>query len=127
MKIYCCGCEKEIKASLTNGADIYPHRKDLASIPFWKCPHCGNYVGCHYKTKKPTTPLGCIPTEELRTIRSRIHSNIDPLWRSGLATRSAIYSKMSEMIGKPFHSAEIRTKEEGKTALLAAMKLVMTT
>lgn len=78
--IYCCGCKADVGARLTDGREIYPHRADLAALPFWKCDACGNAVGCHHKTKERTRPLGCIPTPELKTARSHIHRVLDPLW-----------------------------------------------
>jgi hypothetical protein len=59
MKIFCCGCGKEIDAERVTGLDIYPHRPDLAGKFLYHCPLCGNYVGTH---KKDGRPLGCIPT-----------------------------------------------------------------
>jgi len=43
MKIFCCGCGQDIDARLTDGAEIFPYRKDLYSLPFWKCDACGNF------------------------------------------------------------------------------------
>jgi hypothetical protein len=60
--IYCCGCKSEVQVRLTDGSEIYPHSPDLHHIPFWKCDACKNYVGCHWKTKDRTRPLGNIPT-----------------------------------------------------------------
>ena len=80
--IYCCGCGCDVQARLTNGKEIYPHRMDLDEVPFWKCDKCGNYVGCHHKTKQRTSPTGCIPTSEIRALRVQIHNIIDPLWKS---------------------------------------------
>jgi hypothetical protein len=67
--IYCCGCESAVQARLTDGREIYPHRPDLADLPFWKCDGCGNHVGCHHKTNDRTRPLGNIPTPEIRIAR----------------------------------------------------------
>ena len=55
--LYCCGCDTGTEARLTNGAEIYPHRPDLHELPFWKCDKCGNFVGCHHKTKDRTRPM----------------------------------------------------------------------
>jgi len=77
--IYCCGCLIKVNARLTDGSEIYPHRKDLSSLPFWVCDKCGNYVGCHHKTSNRTAPLGCIPTSEIRAARNRIHKMLDPM------------------------------------------------
>lgn len=46
-KIFCCKCNKHIKARLTNGKEVYPYRSDLHKLPFWKCDQCKNFVGCH--------------------------------------------------------------------------------
>jgi len=123
MKIYCCGCQKEILARLTDGAEIYPHRSDLQDLPFWKCDRCGNHVGCHHKTKNRTTPLGCIPTGELRNARKEIHKILDPLWKSGRMDRKTLYATISEHLGRRFHSAEIRSIEEAREIYRLIRKL----
>ncbi len=70
--IFCCGCKADVRARLTSGKEIYPHRSDLSSLPFWRCDGCGNFVGCHHKTKDRTRPLGCIPTPEIKEERQRV-------------------------------------------------------
>ena len=114
MLIYCCGCGEKIEARLTNGSEIYPHRDDLSSFPFWKCDTCGNFVGCHHKTDKPTTPLGCIPTPEIRNARKYIHAKLDPIWQSGKISRNQFYKKMSDKLGWKYHTANIRSIEEAR-------------
>lgn len=114
MKIYCCGCQKEIEACLTDGKEIYPHRPDLHALPFWKCPACGNYVGCHHKTKDRTRPLGCIPTPEIKNARRHIHRLLDGIWKSGKIRRQKLYAKLSGKLGYEYHTAEIRTIEEAR-------------
>ena len=114
MNIYCCGCQKEVEARLTDGKEIYPHRQDLSNLPFWKCDDCGNYVGCHHKTKERTKPLGNIPTEEIREARSHIHMILDPLWRTGKYKRKEIYGKLKQLLGYEYHTANIRTVEEAR-------------
>lgn len=107
-QIYCCGCKHEVEARLTDGYEIYPHRPDLITIPFWKCDTCKNYVGCHHKTERPTTPLGPIPTPEIRKMRTRIHNKMDPLWQSGKYKRGQVYKLIADGLGvKRFHGAEI--------------------
>jgi hypothetical protein len=69
---------------LTNGAEIYPHRPDLAQRAFWRCA-CGAYCGCHKGTDRPLgTPAG--PT--LRRERLMLHAQFDKLWK-GSPARSA--------------------------------------
>lgn len=107
MQIFCCGCDDTVQASLTDGSEIYPHRKDLHALPFWKCEACGNFVGCHYKSSNKTKPLGCIPTPELKKARQKIHSVLDPIWKSGKMKRKDLYSALSEKLGWEYHTAEI--------------------
>ena len=109
MEIYCCECKKEVDARLTDGAEIYPHRPDLHTLPFWKCDSCKNYVGCHHKTKNRTKPLGCIPNQQIKNARKKIHKILDPLWRSGRVDRKALYNAISEHIGWTYHTAKIRS------------------
>jgi len=112
MVVYCCECGKEIVARLTDGAEIYPHRPDLSDLPFWKCNECGNYVGCHHKTKSRIRPLGCIPSPKIRSARKQIHALLDPLWKSGKMKRGAVYQVLSEALGRKYHTAELRTIRE---------------
>ena len=113
-EIYCCGCGEKVQARLTDGGEIYPHRQDLYSLPFWKCDACGNYVGCHHKTKNRTAPLGCIPTPELKNARNYIHRLLDPIWQSGKMGRKEIYKKLSDELGWKYHTAQIRSVEEAR-------------
>ncbi len=114
MKIFCCECEKEVIARLTDGAEIYPHRSDLHNLPFWKCDRCGNHVGCHHKTENRTRPLGCIPTREIRNARKEIHKVLDPIWKSGRVDRKTLYAAISEHLGWKFHTAKIRSIEDAR-------------
>ena len=121
--IYCAGCVCEVTARLTSGAEIYPHRPDLHALPFWKCDGCGNCVGCHYKTKRPTEPLGIIATPELKTARQHIHRLIDPFWKSGKMPRGQVYAMLSARIGRQYHTAEIRSLEDAREIYKAAREL----
>ena len=123
MKIYCCQCEDKIESRLTDGAEIYPHCPDLSTIPFWICDKCGNYVGCHHKTKDRTRPLGCIPTPETKNARKHIHMILDPLWKSGRYARKEIYRLLSDELGRKYHTANIRTVDEAKIVYKFLLKL----
>lgn len=112
--IYCTGCIGDVEARLTDGRERYPHRPDLAHIPFWKCDACGNYVGCHWKTSKPHRPLGCIATPEILDARKKIHALLDPLWKSGKIKRGQAYAHVSKRLGYPYHNGEIRSIEEAR-------------
>ncbi|WP_372892072.1 zinc-finger-containing protein [Sphingomonas sp.] len=122
MRIYCCGCGCDVEARLTDGREIYAHRADLATLPFWKCDACGNYVGCHHKTAKRTQPLGCIPTPELKVARQHIHALIDPIWQSGKMDRKELYRRLSDELGWKYHTAKIRSVEEARTVYAAARR-----
>lgn len=115
MSIYCTGCEEDVEARLTDGAERYPHRPDLADIIFWKCDTCGNYVGCHHKTSTPTKPLGVIATRPLLEARKKIHALLDPLWKSKKIKRGQAYAYVSKRLGYNYHNGEIRTIDEART------------
>lgn len=123
MCIYCCKCGCDVNARLTDGKETYPHRPDLYSLPFWKCDTCSNFVGCHHKTKERTRPLGCIPTKAIKDARKKIHAAIDPLWQSGKVGRKEIYRKLSKVIGREYHTADIRSVAEAELVLAAAGEL----
>ena len=122
-RIYCCGCRAEVDARLTDGKEVYPHRQDLYGLPFWKCDTCRNFVGCHHKTKERTKPLGCIPTRAVKDARKKIHAIIDPLWQSKKLGRGKIYSELSKVLGREYHTAELRSVAECNLILEAAAKL----
>lgn len=121
-RIHCCGCGGEVGARLTNGREIYPHRPDLHSLPLWRCDACGNFVGCHHKTKNRTEPLGCIPTAELKEARKKLHALIDPIWQSGKMGRRELYAAMSRDLGWEYHTAKTRTMDDARAAYRAASK-----
>jgi len=123
MKLWCCKCADYVEARLTDGAEVYPHRKDLASLPFWRCDTCGNWVGCHHKTKNRTKPLGNIPSPELKAARGHIHALIDPLWKSKQIDRGQLYARMSEKMGWNYHTANLRTIEEARAAYRAGLEI----
>lgn len=113
--IYCCGCGHDIQARLTDGREVYPHRTDLYNLPFWKCDACDNYVGCHWKTKDRTRPLGNIPTKELKNARQQIHRILDPIWKQGKMPRAKVYARLAMELGiTEYHTAEIKTIEEAR-------------
>jgi len=121
--IYCCGCQREVEARLTDGREIYPHRPDLADLPFWRCDTCKCYVGCHWKTKNRTRPLGNIPTAAIRNGRQHIHKLLDPLWQGGRRTRGSVYGELSGLIGYPYHTGEIKSVEEAREIYRCIQKM----
>ena len=126
MNIHCCGCGDKVEARLTNGGEIYPHRQDLSSLPFWKCDTCGNFVGCHYKTKDRTRPLGCIPTPEIKNARQHIHALLDPIWQSKQISRSKLYKMISSKTGRKYHTANIRSLEEAREVYRVIREIKLT-
>jgi hypothetical protein len=126
-EIYCAGCGHAVIARLTNGAEVYPHRRDLAALPFWRCDACRNFVGCHHKTRDRTRPLGCIPTPAIKRERQRIHAVIDPIWQRGTMTRRQVYREVAIALGiDEFHTAEIRSVEDARAAYISASALAQT-
>lgn len=94
MGVICPYCNKPTE--LVNGEVIYPHRSDLKQKLFWYCAKDDAFVGCHPGTEKP---LGYPATAFLRSQRSSIHALLDPLWRSGAESRSAVYAKLAKRLG----------------------------
>lgn len=94
--IICPYCNRHSK--IVNGDVIYPHRKDLTFKKFHLCAQCEAYVGCHDKTGKP---LGRLADAELRGYKVRAHYAFDPLWKSGVMTRTQAYSWLTDAL-KPY-------------------------
>lgn len=131
-KIYCCGCLKDVDAALTSGQGAYPDvneemQRKIWHLPFWKCPTCKNFVGCHHKTKDSTRPLGCIPTPEIKNARQHIHKLIDPLWQNHnepFRARGWIYRWLAHKMGiEQYHTAEIRSLEEARKIYAFALTI----
>lgn len=124
-KIYCCGCQHEVDARLTDGSEVYSHRADLKDLPFWICDGCNNFVGCHHKTKQRTKPLGVIPTPEIKKARQEIHKILDPIWQSGKMPRGKVYHEIAGAIGvQNYHTAEIRTIEQARKVYIAIKQII---
>lgn len=121
--IYCCECGKDVPARLTSGREIYPKRPDLYALPFWKCDQCNLYVGCHYKTKDRTRPLGVIPNISIRRARGHIHDLIDPIWRRGELPRWEVYKRLSAALGYQYHTAEVRSIDEARRIYKTALEV----
>jgi len=67
--------------------------------------------------------LGCIPTKEIKNARQHIHRILDPLWKSGLATRNEIYKIISDEFGFKYHTAQIRSVDEARKIYAFILKM----
>ena len=121
-RLKCYICNKEIEAIKASGKDVYPHRPDLANIVIWVCPDCGGYVGSHKSNGKP---LGDIVSKEVKDIRISIHNSLDPLWRTGRYKRKELYAMLSAELGWTYHTAKIRSADEGKRVLTLVQNIRM--
>lgn len=121
MKLWCCQCADHVDARLTSGAEVYPHRPDLADVPRWICDGCGNHVGTHHKTADRTRPLGNIPSNEIKRARIHIHNLIDPIWKTGRAKRRQIYAHISRELGYEYHTGELKTIDEARRVYRIAL------
>lgn len=124
MKLWCCACQTNVEARLTDGSECYPHRPDLAEHPRWKCDTCGNHVGCHHKTKNPIRPFGNIPSPELKRARQHIHALIDPVWKSGKIKRAKVYAHISKTLGYQYHTGELKTIDEARRVWVIARDFI---
>jgi len=113
-EIFCTGCDKQVEARLTNGAEMYPHHPKLAYTPFWVCDTCGAFVGTHNKTRNHLRPLGYLATKAVKRWRLLIHQTLDPLWKSGKIKRGHAYARISKALGHTYHTGEIYNEEEGQ-------------
>lgn len=114
MQIYCMGCEQIVEARLTDGAERYPHRPDLADIPQYTHDTCGTWVGTHHKSSQRLKPLGILATPEMYQARIAIHDILDPIWKSGKRKRGQVYAHMARKLGYQYHTGEIKTMDEAR-------------
>lgn len=120
LSLWCCGCERETLPKLVTGQEIYPHRPDLFEKAFYRCPQCLNHVGCH----KSGDPLGSIPNQEIRKLRQQIHAALDPIWKSGSMSRSAVYRHISKAIGREYHTGNVNSVQEAEVVLRIIERLM---
>jgi len=69
---------------------------------YW-CKDCDAYVGCHQNSKRP---FGTMANKELRQLRIKAHSHIDPLWKEGRMTRKEMYASLNRIFGYEVHIGE---------------------
>ncbi len=98
MKCPYCGSE----ARWVENKEIYGKNYGN-SFMCYLCKPCDAYVGCHQNTKRP---LGSMANAELRNLRKKAHSIIDPYWKDGMYERKEMYGKLSKALGREVHVAE---------------------
>lgn len=94
---------------LVGGDVIYPHRKDLARLKFYRCAPCDAYVGTHKGTVKP---LGRVANATLRTLKQQAHVAFDPMWRDSKMSRSEAYIWLASKLGIPRKKCHIGMFDE---------------
>ena len=114
MSVKCGECQQNCK--LVGGKKIYPHRKDLYNLRFYKCPDCGAYAGCHGDS---TRPKGVPANKATRDARMRTHALFDPLWKGKkeirrFASRKAAYKAMAADLGMSSSEAHIGMMDVSK-------------
>jgi hypothetical protein len=92
----CPYCEKP--AELVNGALIYPHRPDLATLKFWRCAGCNAYTGTHANSPNHA-PKGGLAREPLRKARIAAHAAFDGRWRRLGIRRGSAYEWLKGQLG----------------------------
>lgn len=85
------------------------------------CEDCGASVGCHPNTY---LPLGRMTDRYTRKLRARAHEAFDPLWRSGLMTRTAAYNWLAHELNIEPQDCHISwlTREQLKTVETRAIE-----
>jgi hypothetical protein len=99
-------------AELVAGADVYPHRLDLAEKKVWRCLPCDARVGCHDGTD---IPLGTLAGPALRSARWRAHAAFDRLWKrehGGTMRRAEAYAWLAGQLGVEVEACHIGQFDE---------------
>jgi hypothetical protein len=97
------------------GAELYPHRADLAEKKFFECRPCDAFVGVHVSTG---LPLGTLANAELRKLRSAAHRAFDPVWQDAAFTKWQ--AQASKTTSKPlaYFTPQFRTAAYARLAKL---------
>lgn len=89
--VTCPYCHKE--AVLVTTEEFYG--RDYGTN-IWKCDPCGAYTSTHGRTGKAK---GTLAKKALRDLRMQAHDIVDPMWREGHMSRTAMYRWMSKVMG----------------------------
>lgn len=68
------------------------------------CDDCNAAVGCHPNTY---VPLGRMADKETRHLRAKVHESFDPIWRSGLMSRSDAYRWLASLLEIEYEACHI--------------------
>lgn len=99
-----CSCCRIGLMQIVTGLEIYPHRSDLAELPFWLCRACGAYAGCHAGT---TVAKGRVANAHTRELRLAAHAAVDPIWKEGYLKRGEVYTWIQQQLGLTKREAHI--------------------
>ena len=121
MKVYCCGCKKEVEAVQVYGIKLFPNKPMLYKKVFWHCPNCKCFVNSDHKDAH--SPLGTLADSKLRTLRKEIRTILNNLSKYGEFKLPVLYKYMDKKTGKPFNVSHLNTYEEANTALTLVKEL----
>ena len=62
----------------------------------WVCPECRDRVGCH---KGTDIAFGSVANQATSDLRKKLHLKVDKIWKTGIMTRSEVYSELSKLLG----------------------------
>lgn len=86
----CPYCAKESK--LVDSSVIYGSSYGLIYL----CKPCDAYCGVH---KGTIISLGRLANKELREMKKEAHKHFDSIWKGFKKSRSAMYKRLSELLG----------------------------
>jgi hypothetical protein len=98
----CDNC-RSFRVALVTNDKIYG--RQYGKWPYvYHCEDCNSTVGCHPNT---FIPLGLMADRQTRLLRKEAHVAFDPLWRSGLMSRSRAYQWLAEELNIEFKDCHI--------------------
>lgn len=106
------------------GAELYPHRPDLADRRYWRCDPCDAHVGCHQAGigwGDGTRPLGAPANPALRRARMAAHAAFDSWWQAGSMTRNQAYAWLARRLRLSPRRCHIACFDEGQCEAVMAL------
>lgn len=98
----CPYCGKH--AQLKNGQDVYPGREfELSHMNYWVCQPCDARIVCRPRS---TIPVGRLANAELRAAKVAAHKAFDPLWRSGVLSKTDAYNWLAFKMRLPVEKCQ---------------------
>lgn len=77
--VSCLKCQRNVRAELVNGKNVFRGSKFSVEKLFFKCPSCRNFVKSKNNKNQEPIPKSAIPTKQIRKLQEEIEIEINEI------------------------------------------------